>query len=144
MNIMIEFLQTLAIATIPSALGAVLSYMAAKNNSKTQIRAIKAQNKADIEKLIEQNKIDIEALKEKHRMEMELKEQEYKHQIELMNIQNQNEMKKEEEMMKNQMAVNALEGIFSSVFSPQSPISGKINDALVKGIEDAMKTGNKS
>ena len=138
-----EFLQTLAIATVPSIVTGIISYIAAIRNSKSQIEAIKAQNKADIEKLVEQNRVDIEALKEKHKLDMESKEKEYKHQIELMNMQNQNEMKKEEELMKNQLAVNALGGIFSSVFSPQSPISGKINEALVKGLEDAMKTSNK-
>ena len=140
---MIEFLQTLAIAAIPSTLTAILSYLAASKNSDMQIKTIKEQNKADIEKLIEQNKIDIVSLKEKHRMEMELKEQEYKHQIELMNIQNQNEMKKEEEMMKNQLAVNALGGIVSGIFSPQSPVSGMINNALAKGFENAMNSANK-
>lgn len=136
---MIEFWQTLAIAVIPSTLTAILSYLASSKNSNTQIKAIKEQNKADIEKLIEQNKIDIEALKEKHRLDMEAKESEHNHQIEIIKLQHQNELKKDEENVKNQLAANALGGLVGGLFSQDSPISGKINEAIAKGLEDAMK-----
>lgn len=136
---MIEFWQTLAIAIIPSIFTAFLSYLASSKNSKVQIEAIKEQNKADIEKLIEQNKIDIEALKEKHRLDMEAKESEHNHQIEIIKLQHQNELKKDEENVKNQLAVNALGGLVGGLFSQDSPISGKINEAITKGLEDAMK-----
>lgn len=136
---MIEFWQTFAIAVIPSIVTAFLSYLAASKNSKTQIEAIKLQNKADIEKLVEQNKIDIEALKEKHRLDMEIKEKDYQHQIELINLQHQNELKKDEENVKNQLTANALGGFVGALFSPDSPISGKMNEAIAKGFEDAMK-----
>ncbi|MBR5596638.1 MAG: hypothetical protein IKW30_04435 [Lachnospiraceae bacterium] len=138
-----EFLQTLAIATVPSIVTGIISYIAAIRNSKSQIEAIKAQNKADIEKLVEQNRVDIEALKEKHKLDMESKEKEYKHQIEVMKLQNQNELTKEGEMMKNQLAFNLLGGAVSGLFAPESPFSGKINEMLVKGLEDAMNNGNK-
>ena len=52
-----EFWQTFLIATIPSIITALLSYLAALKASNTQIKAIKEQNKADIEKLVEQNKV---------------------------------------------------------------------------------------
>ena len=135
---MIEFWQTLAIAVIPSTLTAILSYLAASKNSNTQIKAIKEQNKADIERLIQQNKVDIESLREKHLLEMEMKEKEYQHQIDLINLQHQNEMKKDEENVKNQFTANALGGLFTGLFSQDSPISGKINEAIAKGFEDAM------
>ena len=143
MNIMNEFLQTLAIATVPSIVTGIISYIAAIRNSKSQIEAIKEQNKADIEKLIEQHKINIEALKEKHRLDMESKEQEYKHQIEVMKLQSQNELTKEEEMMKNQLAFNLLGGAASGLFSPESPLFRKLNDMMVKGLEDVMNTSVK-
>lgn len=82
-----EFWQTFLIATIPSAITALLSFFASWKTSNTQIKIIKEQNRADIEKLIQQNKVDIESLKEKHLLEMELKDKEHDHQIELIKLQ---------------------------------------------------------
>ncbi len=134
-----EFWQTFLIAIIPSTITAILSFLAASKASNTQIKAIKEQNKADIEKLIEQNKVNIEALKEKHILDMEIKEKEYSHQIEIMKLQHSNEMKKEEENVKNQFAVSALGGLFNGIFSKDSPISGKLNEAIEKSLDEAMK-----
>lgn len=136
---MVDFWQTFAIAVIPSALTALLSYFAASKSSATQIKAIQEQNKADIEKLIQQNKVDIESLKEKHQLEMQMKEKEYQHQIDMVKLQHENELKTNEENMKNQLAANAIGGFVNGLFSQESPITSKINEALVKGIEDAMK-----
>lgn len=133
-----EFWQTLAIAVIPSVITAFWAYLASSKNSATQIKAIQEQNKADIEKLLQQNKVDIESLKEKHRLEMEMKEKEYQHQIDMANLQHQNELKKDEENMKNQLAANALGSFLSGMFSQASPISGKINEMLEKGLEEAI------
>lgn len=136
---MIEFLQTFAIAVIPSVVTAIFAYMASSRNAKTQIKAIQEQNKADMEKLVQQNKVDIEALKEKHRLEMELKEKEYQHQIDMANLQYQNQLKLNEDNMKNQLAANTLGGLFNGMFSQESPFSGMINEAVMKGLEDSMK-----
>ena len=136
---MVDFWQTFAVAVIPSALSALLSYLAASKNSATQIKAIQEQNKADIEKLIQQNRVDIESLKEKHKLEMQMKEKEFQHQIDMVKLQHENELKTNEENMKNQLAANAFGGIFNGIFSQESPITNKINEALVKGLEDAMK-----
>lgn len=133
-----EFWQTFLIAIIPSVITALLSFLAAWKTSNTQIETIKEQNKADIDKLIQQNKVDIESLKEKHILEMELKEKEHEHQIELINLRHDNEMKKDEESMKNQFAANAIGSLFGAVFSKESPVSGTINEAIKKGIEDSM------
>ncbi len=137
-----EFWQTFLIATIPSIITALLSYLAASKASNTQIKAIKEQNKADIEKLIEQNKVDLESLKEKHLLDMEAKEKEYNYQIELIKLQHQNDLKKDEENMKNQFAANALGGLFSGLFSQNSPVSSKFNEAIGKSLEEAMKKQN--
>lgn len=134
-----EFWQTFLIATIPSIITAVLSYLAALKTSNTQIKAIKEQNKADIEKLIKQNKVDLESLKEKHLLEMEAKEKEFNYQIELIKLQHENELKKDEENMKNQFTANTLKGLFSGLFSQDSPVSNKINEVISKSLEDAMK-----
>lgn len=136
---MSEFWQTFLIAIIPSTITAVLSYLASAKSSNTQIKAIKEQNKADIEKLIEQNKVDIESLKEKHQLDMEAKEKEYNHQLEVIKLQHQNELKKDEESLKNQFAVNALGSLVGGLFSPESPVSSKISEAVEKTIEEAMK-----
>lgn len=133
------FFQTLAVATIPSVLTALISYFAAIKASNTQIKAIKEQNKADIEKLVEQNKVDIEALKEKHRLDMEAKEKEYQHQIEVINLQHDNELKKDEKNMQNQLAANVFGGFMSGLFSKESPVTGKINEVIGKSIEEAMQ-----
>ena len=133
-----EFWQTFLIAIIPSIITALLSYLASWKTSNTQIKAIKEQNNADIEKLVQQNKVDIESLKEKHLLEMELKDKEYEHQVELIKLQHDNEMKKDEENIKNQFAANAVGSLFGAIFSKESPVSGQINEAIKKGIEDSM------
>lgn len=138
-----EFWQTFLIAIIPSIITAVLSYLAALKASNTQIKAIKEQNKADIEKLIEQNKVNLESLKEKHMLDMEAKEKEYNYQIELIKLQHENDLKKDEENIKNQFTANALGGLLSGLFSQDSPVSNKINEAIGKSLEDAMKKQSK-
>lgn len=137
-----EFWQTFLIAIIPSIITALLSYLAALKSSNTQIKAIKEQNKADIEKLIEQNKVDLEAIKEKHALDMEAKEREYNYQIEIIKLQHENDLKKDEENMKNQFAANALGGLFCGLFAQDSPISSKMNEVIEKSLEDAMKNQN--
>lgn len=140
---MSEFWQTFLIATIPSAITALLSFWASWKASNTQIKTIKEQNRADIEKLIQQNKVDIESLKEKHLLEMELKDKEHEHQVELIKLQHENEIKKDEVNLKNQFAANALGEIFNGLFSQDSPVSNKLNEALEKSIDEAMKKQNK-
>ena len=135
---MSEFLQTFLIAIIPSTITALLSFLASWKTSNTQIKTIKEQNKADIQKLIQQNKVDIESLKEKHLLEMELKDKEHDHQIELIKLQHENEIKKDEESMKNQFAANAVSSLFGAIFSQESSVSGTINEAIRKGLEDSL------
>lgn len=89
-----QFWQTLLIATIPSAITAVLSFLAAMKASNTQIKAIKEQNKADIEKLIEQNKADIEKMKEQYKIQADMEEKSHDYQLETMKIKNEIEMEK--------------------------------------------------
>lgn len=137
-----DFLQTLLIATIPSVITALLSFVAAFITSNSKIKAIKEQNKADIEKIIEQNKVDIESLKEKHRLDMELKEKEYMYQLDVIKLQHENDIKREEESMKNQLATNVIGGLFSGLFSQEGPISSKLNEVVEKSLEDAMKNDN--
>lgn len=136
---MVEFLQTLAIAVIPACITGIISYLAARNNSETQIKAITEQNKADIEKLVEQHKVDIEALKEKHKMELEVKEKEHLHQIEIIKLQHENDLKKDEENAKNQVTSNIIGGLVSGIFSTDSPVSGRLNDAISKALAESNK-----
>lgn len=135
-----EFMQTLLIAVIPACFTGLISYLAARNNSKTQIKAISEQNKADIEKLIEQHKIDIDALKEKHRMELEIIEKEHLHQIEIIKLQHENDIKKNGETFKNQLASNIMSGLFSGIFSSNSPITEELNNVISK---ELMNIGKK-
>lgn len=89
-----QFWQTFLIATIPSAITAVLSFLAAMKASNTQIKAIKEQNKADIEKLIEQNKADIEKMKEQYKIQADMEEKSHDYQLETMKIKNEMEKEK--------------------------------------------------
>lgn len=84
------------------------------------------------------NKVDIESLKEKHLLEMELKNKEHDHQIELIKLQHENEIKKDKENVKNQFATNVFGSLMGAIFSHESPVSGTINEAIKKGIEDSM------
>ena len=69
---------------------------------------------------------------------MELKDKEHDHQIELIKLQHENEIKKDEESMKNQFAANAVGSLFGAIFSQESPVSGTINEAIRKGLEDSL------
>lgn len=101
-----DFWQTLLISAVPALLTGIISYLAAAKKANIEIKSIQEQNKADIEKLIEQNKVNIKELQEKYKLESDLKEKEYAHQIELLKIQNQGEMKKEEESVKTKWQHN--------------------------------------
>ena len=142
-NIMSEFLQTILIAIIPSAITGILSYLASLKNANAQVQSIKEQNKADIEKLIQQYNIDIQSLKEKQRLELEMKEKEHQHEIELLKLQHENDLRKEEEHMKNQLVSNALGGIFGGIFSKDGAISNQINKILDDSLSEAMESYNK-
>lgn len=137
------FLQTLAIAVLPSIVTGLLSFWASSKDSKTRIETIEEQNKADIEKLIQQNKVDIESLKEKHRLEMEKKDKEYQHQIELINLQHKNELQKDEENVKNQMTANVIGGLLGGIFSEQSPVSNRLNEVISNALEEVEKKEEK-
>lgn len=140
---MSEFLQTILIAIIPSAITGILSYLASLKNANAQVQSIKEQNKADIEKLIQQYNIDIQSLKEKQRLELEMKEKEHQHEIELLKLQHENDLRKEEEHMKNQLVSNALGGIFGGIFSKDGAISNQINKILGDSLSEAMESYNK-
>lgn len=81
--------------------------------------------------MVEQNKVDLESLKEKHLLDMEAKEKEYNYQIDLIKLQYKNDLKKDEENMKNQFAPNTLKGLFSGLFSQDNPVSNKINEVIL-------------
>lgn len=140
---MSEFLQTILIAIIPSAITGILSYLASLKNANAQVQSIKEQNKADIEKLIQQYNIDIQSLKEKQRLELEMKEKEHQHEIELLKLQHENDLRKEEEHMKNQLVSNALGGIFGGICSKDGAISNQINKILEDSLSEAMESYNK-
>ena len=122
-----EFWQTILIATIPSVLTAIISYLAASKNANTQIKAIREQNKADIE-----------SLKERYRLDMEAKEKEYQHQIDVIKLQHENELKKDKDAAINQIASNALGNLVGSIFTQDSPMSGLINEAMKKSFSEHM------
>lgn len=126
------FLQILLIATLPATISGVLAYLAARNQSKTQINSIKEQNKADIQKLVEEHKVNIEALKEKHKMEIKMKEKEHAHQIELMNIQYENEVKKDEQIAMNKVVGDMMGDMFGSLFSGNGIIGQQIEKEITK------------
>ena len=70
---------------------------------------------------------------------MEAKEKEYNYQSDLIKLQYENDLKKNEENTKNQFAANTLKGLFSGLFSQDSPVSNKITEVISKSLEDAMK-----
>ena len=135
---MIEFIKTLMIAAIPSIGAGILSYLAALNKSKTQIKTISEQNKADIGKLVEQHKIDIDALKEKHKLDLEVKDRDHIHQMELIKLQHDNELSKSEEIMKNQLALNTLNGIFGEMFNAENAATKQMSEMIQKSLFEAM------
>lgn len=119
-----EFVQTLLIAAVPSLIAGILSYLAARKNAKTQIDSIQEQNKADIEKIVQEHKLELETLEKKHTQEIELLEKQY-----------DRETKKGEEEIKNQLAANVITGMFSGLFSANSPIMEQLNETIVQSMK---------
>lgn len=71
-----------------------------------------------------------------------MKEKEYLHEMEMITAKSQNDIKKDEENLKNQLAASVLGGMFEGVFSKNSPISKEINNAIASGFKDAMNKSN--
>ena len=119
-----EFIQTLLIAAVPSFVAGILSYLAARKNAKVQIDSIQEQNKADIEKIVQEHKLELETLEKKHAQEIELLEKQY-----------EKETKKREEEIKNQLAANVITGLFSGIFSSNSPIIEQLNETIAQSMK---------
>lgn len=124
-----EFLQTLLIAAVPSLVAGILSYLAARKNAKAQIDSIQEQNKADIEKIVKQHKLEMETLEKKHTQEIELLEKQY-----------DKETKKGEEEIKNQLAANVITGMFSGLFSANSPIMEQLSETILQNMKQPQNS----
>lgn len=144
---MVEFIKTLLIASIPSVIAGVGTYLIAKKNVSSQIRIVKEQNKHDLDKLMEQHKIDIENLKEAHKLEMESKEQDHKNKLELQQKEFENSLLKQEKEGENAMATETLKGVFgmfgSALNTAMATQQGQqlLNDAIGKSQESKKMEG---
>ena len=85
------------------------------------------RSKADIEKIVQEHKLELETLEKKHTQEIELLEKQY-----------DRETKKGEEEIKNQLAANVITGMFSGLFSANSPIMEQLNETIVQSMKQSQ------
>ena len=136
-----ETINTLLIACIPAIISAIVSFVLAKNQAKSEIERLQLANKHDLEKLMEQHKVDIDAIQEKHRLEMDTKEKEHQYKLELIQKEHENEIIRKEQELENtakyNTAGNIATGLFNSVFggvlnSPE--VQGEITKRVLNGV----------
>lgn len=75
---------TIIASCIPAIISALVSYLIARHQGKSDIKKAAQENSAAIEQLMKQHEIDIESLREKHRMDMEAKEKDHEYKLQQM------------------------------------------------------------
>lgn len=72
---------------IPAIISALVSYLIARHQGKSDLKKAAQENNAAIDRLMKQHEIDIESLREKHKMEMESKEKDHDYNLQQMRIE---------------------------------------------------------
>ena len=123
-----------------SILTAVLSYIAARQKGKLDLKKLSEANKAEIGKLIKQHEIDIENLREKHSLEMQAKESEHKFKILEMEKESELRVKEQGQNLTNSAMGNVLGTFMQDILLNPTEAKSKI-DQLQK-LGDAFKNNN--
>ena len=61
---------TIIASCVPAIISALVSYLIARHQGKSDLKKAAQENRAAIDRLMKQHEIDIESLREKHKMEM--------------------------------------------------------------------------
>jgi len=117
-----------------SILTAALSYTAARQKGKFDLKQLSETNKADIDKLVKQHEIDIENLREKHSLEMLAKENEHKYKIFEMEKESELRVKEQGQNMTNNAMGDVLGPLIQDLLSNPTEAKGKL--------EQLQKLGN--
>lgn len=126
-----ETIKTLLIACIPAIISALVSFVLAKHQAKSEIERLQLANKHDLEKLMEQHKVDIDAIQEKHRLEMDAKEKDHQYKLELIQKEHENELIRKEQELENTAKYNAAGNIMTGLFN--GVLGGALNSPELQG-----------
>ena len=136
-----ETIKTLLIACVPAIISAIVSFVLAKHQAKSEIDRLQLANKHDLEKLMEQHKVDIDAIQEKHRLEMDAKEKDHQYKLELIQKEHENELIRKERELENTAKYNATGNIVTGLFNSflggalTSPeLQGEITRQILNGV----------
>lgn len=98
---------TVLVAMIP----AIISYFAARQQGKSDLKKQSEANKAELERVMKQHEIDIVHLREKHKMELEIKALEHEQKLQLLERESSLKSNEQEQSAENNLMGNMLDGL---------------------------------
>ena len=107
---------------------AIISYLIARYQGKTDIKKVTENNRAEIEKLVKQHEVDLEALKEKHKLEMEMRDKEQEHKLQLMQKEYELKIQEQQQSKANDMMTAAVGSFFGDMISHPDEAAKKLAD----------------
>ena len=119
-------------------ISAIISYLAAIRQGKTEIKKLTETNKADIERLMHQHKIDIDNLREKHRLEMEIKTLDLEHKIQLMQTESNVRTSENEQSLDQKLKSEFVATFLTQAFENPDQAAGNIEN--LKKLSDMFST----
>ena len=138
-----ETIKALLIACVPAIISSILSFVLAKQQTKSEIVKLQLANKHDLEKLMEQHKVEVDAIQEKHRLEMDAKEEDHQFKLELIQKEHENELIRKEQELENTAKYNAagiiMTGLFNGVIDGALS-SPELQDEIVKRILNGVRS----
>jgi len=124
---------------IPAILPAVLSYLIARYQGKTDIKKVTENNKAEIARLVKQHEINLEAIKEQHKLEMESKETEQEYKLQLMQKEYELKIQEQQQSKTNDIMAATMGSFVSDIFKHPDEATKKV-EGLMKLSEQIKKT----
>ena len=123
-----EIFDAFVSTIIPAILPAIISYLIARFQGKTDIKKVTENNRAEIEKLVKQHEVDLEALKEKHKLEMEMRDKEQEHKLQLMQKEYELKIQEQQQSKANDMMTAAVGSFFGDMISHPDEAAKKLAD----------------
>jgi len=107
--------KSLAIPAITSILTALISYLVARQQGKSDLKKQAEANRAELERLMKQHEIDIEHLREKHKMELEIKALEHEQKLQLLKAESELKSNEQEKQEQNALVSGLMGGLLPSL-----------------------------
>ena len=126
--------KSLAIPAFTSILTALISYLMARQQGKSDLKKQAEVNRAELERLMKQHEIDIEHLREKHKMELEIKALEHEQKLQLLRAESEMKSNEQEHSVWNNLGGGIMGGMFQTMMdSPE--FKKKIQDELAQRLK---------